>query len=685
MKHSMARYMFLALLACSVAVQPLSGREVKLWPDGAPGAKGSGPNDTPTLKVFPPPTWHAEAPVPAVLLIPGGGYKHISGYGTYRDFFQTRPVRFFSMKYRLPVNGYRHPAPLQDAQRAVRLIRANAKKWHIDAERVLVVGFSSGGHVATTLATQHDPGKADAEDPVQRMSCRPDYMALFCPVISMKNHPHRPSVVRLLGPDPDVKLIDRLSNELQVTAGTPPTFLAHAKDDGLVPPENSIQYHESLKKAGVATTLKLFRQGGHGVTAKPNPWQAHLGDWMSEIGILPEGVARPRPGAPGIYEPDASYTVQDLAGWQVMVHNALLPGGKLADTGARAKARLVDAMRRLKTWMPAAPLARLLKVKIWLEVDSTNGPWGRTSGYQYHPGRDWLIDMDFNPGKHKCVEFGNASSLARRSPDSTVSVLLHELAHAYHDQVLTFDDPHILAAYKRCVEGDAYPARDWVKSDHKEFFAGATTRYFGRRDEREAVGKRDPVLEKYLNKIWGSPKAVMDTPWEGGEVDAGLNDRLIREMKSYFGDKQWLVNHTLAVHGYAVQLHNKEGGDALVVKAGALYHDIGIPEARRIHGSAAGKYQEIEGPPIARKILDSLGVAPDAAARICSIIAHHHTARDKATVGTIEFKIVWDADGLVNHARRKLGDTDQEIERRIDQLFRTATGRKMARAMFIKH
>jgi len=506
-------------LAVSVAAGPMYGQDVRLWPDGAPGARAAGQNDTPTLKIFPPPK-DAEGPLPAVLLIPGGGYKHISGYGTFWGFFQTRPVRFFSLKYRLPVHGYRHPAPLQDAQRAVRTIRANAKKWNIDPNRVLVVAFSSGGHVATTLATHYDLGKADARDPVERMSCRPDYLALFCPVVSMKSHPHRPSVARLLGPNPDAKLIDELSGELQVTAQTPPTFLAHAKDDTLVPPENSIQYHEALKKTGVATTLKVYRQGGHGVTKKPNPWKAHLGDWMSESGILPEGVARPAPGAPKIYEPTSSYTVKDLAGWKVYVHNSLLPGGEHAETGAEVIRRLTDAMLRLKAWIPAGPLARLLEVKIWLEWDSTNGPWGRTSAYQYHPGRDWLLDMDFNPEKHKCVEFGNAASLAKRSPDRAVSVLLHELAHAYHDQVLGFNDPDVLAAHKRARGEGKYPERDWVvRANHKEFFAGLTTRYFESEQRRKEIVERDPIFAKKLEEYWGKPKALLRAPLGDAKED----------------------------------------------------------------------------------------------------------------------------------------------------------------------
>ena len=156
-------------------------------------------------------------------------------------------------------------------------------------------------------------------------------------------------------------------------------------------------------------------------------------------------------------------------------------------------------------------------------------------------------------------------------------------------------------------------------------------------------------------------------------------------MKSYFGDNQGLINHTMAVYGYANQLHKTEGGDPLVVKAGALYHDIGIPEARRVHGSSAGKYQEIEGPPIAQEILNKLELAPESIDHICRIIANHHTAHDELTVNTVEFQIVWDADGLVNHARKKLGDNEEEISRKIERLFRTPTGKKMAKEMLIKN
>jgi acetyl esterase/lipase len=270
------------LLAGSAA-----GQDIPLWPDGAPGAKGKAAADIPTMKVYPAPK-DVSDPVPAVLLIPGGGYKHISSRASVWAAFQGKPVRFFSMKYRLPTDGYRHPAPLQDAARAVRTLRARAKEWSIDSNRVVVVAFSSGGHVATTLATHFTAGDPKAADPVERFSSRPDCMVLFCPVVSMIDHPHGPSVARLLGPNLGQDLLKDLSNELQVTKETPPAMLGHAKDDKLVPPENSKLYHEALKKAGVPTELHLYETGGHGVMNDTNPWKHDMEAWLIQRGILPD-------------------------------------------------------------------------------------------------------------------------------------------------------------------------------------------------------------------------------------------------------------------------------------------------------------------------------------------------------------------------------------------------------------
>jgi putative nucleotidyltransferase with HDIG domain len=182
------------------------------------------------------------------------------------------------------------------------------------------------------------------------------------------------------------------------------------------------------------------------------------------------------------------------------------------------------------------------------------------------------------------------------------------------------------------------------------------------------------------------------TPWVGGSQSTSgaarthedaMTQALVTEMKAYFAENQGLIDHTLAVYGYAEQIRKREGGDALTVRGAALYHDIGIPEARRVHGSAAGKFQEKEGPPIARGILSGLHLDRARADFICRIIANHHTAHEGETTSTIEFKIIWDADALVN-LRRKQGKIDEETFRRlIHNTFRTETGLKRAEALFL--
>ena len=221
---------------------------------------------------------------------------------------------------------------------------------------------------------------------------------------------------------------------------------------------------------------------------------------------------KPAPKTP--YEPTSHYTIMNMEGWKVYVNKALLPGGAHAEMGAKAIERLRGDMVLVKHWVADEPLARLLNVGIWLELDTTNGPHGRTPVFHYHSYLGWLKKMDFHPGKHKCVEYSRAASLVQnRRGRGTAQILLHELSHAYHDQVLSFNDPDILAAHKRARETGKYPRNDWVvRLDHKEFFAGVTTRYFGTKQEREALVERDPILLKKLQKVWGKPKAYMDSP-----------------------------------------------------------------------------------------------------------------------------------------------------------------------------
>ncbi len=208
------------------------------------------------------------------------------------------------------------------------------------------------------------------------------------------------------------------------------------------------------------------------------------------------------------YEPTSNYTIKNVEGWKVYVNNGLLKG-KHADVGAKVLKKLKEDLADVKARIPDRPLKELIKVPIWLEVDTTNGPRGRTPTFHYHPGMGWLKKMDFNPAKHQCVEFSRAAAYANRGKSS---VVLHELAHGYHDRVLGFNDGRILAAYKNAVAGKAYRPRDWARSRHTEYFCAVTQRYFGRKEERERQKKDDPAIVKIMKQVWGEPKSYPDDP-----------------------------------------------------------------------------------------------------------------------------------------------------------------------------
>ena len=211
------------------------------------------------------------------------------------------------------------------------------------------------------------------------------------------------------------------------------------------------------------------------------------------------------------YEPTSNYTIRNIEGWKVYVNNGLLGEGSYAEVGAEALKKLKKDLATMKKWIPEGPLQEVVKVPIWLEVDTTNGPHGRTPVFHYHPGRDWLVKMDFNPEKHQCVEFSRAANYVAKG-DRSVRTVLHELTHGYHDRVLGYNNPEILAAYKRAVEGTAYPQRDWARSNAQEFFCAVTERYFGTEKERAELRERDPDVVNLLKRIWGEPPAVPEAP-----------------------------------------------------------------------------------------------------------------------------------------------------------------------------
>jgi acetyl esterase/lipase len=268
-------------------------KEEPLWPKGAPGAVGKTDKDKPTLTAYLPPAGKANGT--AVVVCPGGGYGGLALGHEGRDIAQwlnDRGVAAFVLKYRLGPR-YRHPAPLQDAQRALRTVRARAKELGIDPKRLGVWGFSAGGHLASTAATRFDDGNPGSADPVERASCRPDFAVLCYPVITLlPPHAHLGSRRNLLGDKPDPKLVESLCNDKQVTARTPPTFLFHTKDDKVVPVQNSVLFHKACLKHKVPVEMHLYDKGPHGVgLAAKFPelasWPTKLEAWMKKGGLLP--------------------------------------------------------------------------------------------------------------------------------------------------------------------------------------------------------------------------------------------------------------------------------------------------------------------------------------------------------------------------------------------------------------
>lgn len=264
-----------------------------LWPNGAPGALGNGPNDIPTLTAFPAPADTATGA--AMVICPGGGYAGLAGHEgkDYALWLNDQGIAGFVLKYRLGSSGYRHPRMLQDAARAVRLVRFHAADWKVDPKRIGIMGSSAGGHLASTLLTHFDLGAADAADPVDKVSSRPDLGILCYAVITMGDYTHRGSRDNLLGPNPSADLIWELSNELHVTPQTPPCFLFHTADDSAVPVENSLHFAEALRRAGVPFDLHIFQSGPHGIglgsrTYDPahwHPWTHDCRLWLKQQGF----------------------------------------------------------------------------------------------------------------------------------------------------------------------------------------------------------------------------------------------------------------------------------------------------------------------------------------------------------------------------------------------------------------
>src|SRR5215218_872964 len=278
------------------AARPLVARAlpaIPLWANGAPGALGTAPTDQPQMTPYLPPAGTANGT--AVVIFPGGGYQHLSMEKEGSDvanWLAGAGVTTFVVRYRLGPS-YHHPTMLGDAQRAIRTVRAHATEWNVDPRRLGVIGFSAGGHLASTTGTHFDAGNASSADPIERASSRPDFMMLLYPVITMRadSVTHGGSRLNLLGKDPTPELERLLSNETQVTPQTPPTFVVHSTDDKVVPVENSLSFYDALKRNGVPAEMHVFEYGGHGFGLAPkdpvlSTWTTICESWMRRHGWL---------------------------------------------------------------------------------------------------------------------------------------------------------------------------------------------------------------------------------------------------------------------------------------------------------------------------------------------------------------------------------------------------------------
>jgi len=253
---------------------------IPLWPEGAPGALGSSAKDTPTLT----PHLAAQPNGAAIVLIPGGSYSGIyEGQGDpFAHWLNEQGITVFVLRYRLGSAGYRYPAQLQDAVRAMRMVRGEAAKWKIDPHRLGVMGFSAGGHLVSTLLAHPEDGEVASGGKGEAVSARPDLAILCYPVISMVTKPHAASRRNLLGDAPSDELLRKTSSELQVRPGWPPCFVWHTTEDKLVPVDHSLLFATALHEHGVPYELHLYQHGDHGtgLMGTNHPWMKDLLFWL---------------------------------------------------------------------------------------------------------------------------------------------------------------------------------------------------------------------------------------------------------------------------------------------------------------------------------------------------------------------------------------------------------------------
>ena len=302
-------YHQILLLSLVLSTSGISAQEetLPLWPNGIPNSRESAEKEisekgeihwiknvqNPDITVFLPTRQHATGQ--AVVICPGGGYSGLAYDWEGTDiakWLNSKGIAAMVLKYRLPNSAsveVSYKAPLQDVQRAMKLVRANAEKWNIDQNKVGVMGFSAGGHLAATLGTQFDHEDVFQKDAIDSLSARPDFMVLVYPVITMKSeYTHQGSRNSLLGENPSGEFVKKFSNELQVKTNTPPTFIIHATDDDAVPVENALLFYKALKEKNIYSEMHIYPEGGHGFSlglgkGYLQTWPDRLYDWLKHL------------------------------------------------------------------------------------------------------------------------------------------------------------------------------------------------------------------------------------------------------------------------------------------------------------------------------------------------------------------------------------------------------------------
>ncbi len=301
----MIRFLFSSFFL--VIMLSVNGQQyISLWPEGKmPNSKGLRIEykeerqrilqvDNPGMYAFF--TSNEENKHDAVLICPGGGYHHLTynlGGIQLAKWFNTIGINAFVLIYRLPNSPdlvEREKGPIQDAQRAMKIIRANATAWNIDSNKIGIMGTSAGGHLASYLITHYEDFST-INDSLDAVNFTPDFSILISPVISLEDFSHKGTRINLLGESPTATQIYEFSNENFVDSKTPPTFIVHAQNDNSVSPKNSMLFFQAMMEKGVVGSLHIFPEGQHKIGLRNNPgstdmWTAICEEWLKEINII---------------------------------------------------------------------------------------------------------------------------------------------------------------------------------------------------------------------------------------------------------------------------------------------------------------------------------------------------------------------------------------------------------------